>query len=218
MQSVDRYLKVLYELHESGEAATTTGVAARLKLRASSVTEMFQRLERQGLVQYHPYRGVVLTRRGWERAVEIVRHHRLLEAYLYHRLGYPLERVHAEAERLQGVISEEFEERIAQSLGHPAYDPHGDPIPTREGRIPVFQAVPILSLSFGQKAVVRRVRDRDSQIVRQLVIYGLLPQRLCWLCGRRSAGAEYLIALQGELLRVPEAVLEAVYVEPIEGR
>lgn len=216
MQTVDRYLKLFYELHEQGESVTTTAVAVRLGLRASSVTEMFQRLERWGWVQYSPYRGVVLTPAGWQRALEVVRHHRLLEAYLYQHLGYPLECVHAEAERLQSVISEEFEERIAERLGEPLYDPHGDPIPTRSGHVPPLRAVPFLSLALGQRAVVRRVCDRDSTILRQLVSYGLLPQSSCWLCGRKRVGGEYLIAVQGELFWVPEAVLAVVYVEPVE--
>ncbi len=217
MRKVDRYLKLFYELQEHGQPVTTTAVAAHLGLRASTVTEMFQRLEQRGLVRYSPYRGVVLTAEGWRRALEVVRHHRLLEAYLYHCLGYPLEGVHAEAERLQSAISEEFEDRIAQRLGEPLYDPHGDPIPSRSGYVPPLRAIPLLSLALGQRAVVRRVCDRDSAVVRQLVACGLLPQAHCWLCGRRHVGGEYLIAVCGELFALPEAVLGAVYVEPLEA-
>jgi DtxR family Mn-dependent transcriptional regulator len=212
---LDRYLKALYQLHEQGEVATTTKVAALLGVQASSVTEMFQRLQRRGLVRYSPYRGVELTPEGWKQAVEIVRHHRLLELYLYRHLGYPLVAVHAEAERLQGVISEEFEERIARLLGDPAYDPHGDPIPTREGEIPPLRAVPLLALVLGQEAVVRRISDADVGVLWELVACGVLPQRRCRFCGREQSGAGYVVAVEGELVRLSAAGARAVQVEPL---
>ncbi|GBD06462.1 Iron-dependent repressor IdeR [bacterium HR21] len=215
MSPADRCLKVLYQLQEEGQEATTTTVAARLGVRASSVTEMFQRLERKGLVRYTPYRGVELTPKGWERAAEIVCHHRLLELYLHRHLGYPLERVHGEAERLQSVISEEFEERIARLLGEPEYDPHGDPIPRRDGSVPELVALPLGALRLGQEAIVRRVRDHNVGTLAELVRLGLLPQQRCRLCGRQSGHGAYLLAIAGELVYLSGAVAGAVFVEPL---
>lgn len=215
MSLADRYLRVLYQLWEDGQEATTTVVAARLGVRASSVTEMFQRLERRGLVHYIPYRGVGLTTQGWKRAAELVRHHRLLELYLHRHLGYPLERVHAEAERLQSAISEEFEERIAHLLGEPEYDPHGDPIPRRDGTVPEIDAVALHQLRLGQEAIVRRVRDYDGDVLAELIRLGLLPQQHCRLCGRESRQEAYLLAVGGEVVRLSGSAAGAVLVEPL---
>ncbi len=213
MSQADRYLKVLYQLAEQGKAATTTTVAAWMGVRASSVTEMFQRLQRQGLVRYHPYRGAELTPAGWKRALEVVRHHRLLELYLYRHLGYSLERVHAEAERLQSAISEELEERIAQLLGEPAYDPHGDPIPGRDGSIPPVSGIPLAAAPLGQEAVVRRVLDSSEAALGELVQSGLLPQRRCRLCGWEHRGRAYAVVVEGEVVRVSAMAAGVVFVE-----
>ncbi len=215
MSRADRCLKVLYQLQEEGQEITTGSVAARLGVQPSSVTEMFQRLAHKGLVRYRAYRGVELTPKGWKRAAEIVRHHRLLELYLYRHLSYPLERVHGEAERLQSAISEEFEERIARLLGDPEYDPHGDPIPRRDGSIPPMVVVPLRSLQLGQEAIIRRVRDTDALVLSKLVRLGVIPWQRCRLCGRKGKGRAYLLALAGEVIYLPETVARAVFVEPL---
>jgi len=128
------------------------------------------------LVDYQKHRGASLTAEGQQTALEVIRHHRLLEAFLHEKLGYAWDEVHAEADRLEHVISEELEERIAVSLGDPRHDPHGDPIPTRDLRLPVSTALTLDQLRPPQKAIVQRVRDADPDLLRYLSELGLTPE------------------------------------------
>ncbi|MDW8396234.1 MAG: metal-dependent transcriptional regulator, partial [Anaerolineae bacterium] len=135
-ESMQDYLKVILELIQSNQRATTNALAARLNVTPASVTGMLKRLAELNLVEYEPYQGAELTPAGRRVALEVVRHHRLLELYLIEAMGYRWDEVHAEAERLEHAISQEFAERMARILGDPKVDPHGDPIPTREGEMP----------------------------------------------------------------------------------
>ena len=155
---------------------STSALAVALEVSPAAVTKMFRRLSALRLVHHSRYRGVRLTPAGRRVALEIVRHHRLLELYLSHALGYPLERVHAEAEILEHAISEDFEERIDRLLGHPQVDPHGDPIPTRSGSIPKSLGAMLADAEVGEKLEVCRVRDNDVELLRYLVSLGLVPQ------------------------------------------
>ena len=152
--SIQDYLKNIYELIENGEAASTTTLAKRLKISAPSVTGMVQKLAsaRPALVEYKKHQGVTLTREGKKAALEVIRHHRLLEAWLVQTLGYSWDEVHEEAERLEHVISEEFERRIAAALGHPLRDPHGELIPTADLKMPLDDSTPLSTLRPKQKA------------------------------------------------------------------
>ena len=127
--SVEDYAKAIYALEERDGLASTTALAERLEVSAPAVSSMSKKLAADGLVEHVPYRGVRLTASGRRFALEVVRHHRLLETYLHDELGVPLDRIHAEADALEHVLSEELEERIAAKLGHPTHDPHGEPIP-----------------------------------------------------------------------------------------
>ncbi|NOY99665.1 MAG: metal-dependent transcriptional regulator [Chloroflexi bacterium] len=171
------YLKAIYALSANGAAANTTALAARLGVAPASVTGMLKRLAvtQPPLIVYRKHHGVTLTPAGERAALEIVRHHRLLETYLYRTLGYTWDEVHEEACRLEHVISEDFEERIAEALGHPVRDPHGEPIPTRELTMPPFEAVPLSKLRPGQRAVVQRVHADDPALLRHLQRLGLTP-------------------------------------------
>ncbi len=142
----------------------------------AAVTKMHRRLSSLRLVHHSRYHGVRLTPAGRRVALEVVRHHRLLELYLSHALGYPLERVHEEAEILEHAISEDFEERIDRLLGHPQVDPHGDPIPTRSGSIPKSLGAMLAEAEVGERLEVCRVRDNDVELLRYLVSLGLVPQ------------------------------------------
>ncbi|MDQ7819310.1 MAG: metal-dependent transcriptional regulator [Armatimonadota bacterium] len=172
-QAVQDYLKAIYKMRRDGEV-TTCDLARRLRVAPASATLMVKKLARLGLVEHTPYRGVRLTPGGERAALEVIRHHRLLELLLA-RLGVALDRVDAEAERLEHAISEELEEHIARSLGEPTHDPHGDPIPTREGALRDEHHPLLADLAAGRRGVVARVSDRDPAILRSLAQQGLLP-------------------------------------------
>jgi DtxR family Mn-dependent transcriptional regulator len=175
--SIQDYLKAIYELSAGGQPASTTALAARLGIAPASVTGMLQRLAatKPALVVYRKHQGATLTEPGTRAALEVIRHHRLLETWLVNALGYSWDEVHAEAERLEHVISEDFEARVAAALGHPARDPHGDLIPSADLTMPADDSQPLSSLRAGQKAAVRRVHARDTDLLRYLEGLGLIP-------------------------------------------
>jgi DtxR family Mn-dependent transcriptional regulator len=177
-QAIEDYLKVIYELTSLHERATTTQIAEVLDVKPASATGMIQKLAaiNPPLVEYIKHRGVVLTPAGEKVALEILRHHRLLERFLQETLGFSWDEVHEEADRLEHVISEEFEERMAQVLGDPTHDPHGDPIPTRDLRMPAFATLCLTELRPGQRAIVKRVRDTDPDLLRYLGDLNFIPE------------------------------------------
>jgi len=175
--SIQDYLKIIYELTAEGEPASTTAVAARLGIAPPSVTAMLQRLAslKPALVVYHKYQGVKLTPAGQRAALEVIRRHRLLEAWLVQTLGYSWAEVHAEADKLEHAVSDEFEERIAAALGYPARDPHGELIPTVDLVMPFDESVSLSALQPEQEATVRRVHARDTDLLRYLEELGMIP-------------------------------------------
>ena len=175
-QSQEDYLKQIFLLGDGVESVSTRDLSERLEVRPASVTGMVQRLAEQGLVSHEPYRGVSLTDEGRRVALEMLRHHRLLETFLQRILGYAWDEVHEEAEKLEHVISERFEARIAEALGHPTRDPHGDPIPDADLRMPkTGDALRIFDLEPGEAAVLSRVRTPDRARLHLLDRIGLLP-------------------------------------------
>jgi DtxR family Mn-dependent transcriptional regulator len=177
-QAIEDYLKIIYDLTSLHKRATTTQIAEALDVKPASATGMIQKLAATNppLVEYRKHRGVVLTPDGEKVALEILRHHRLLERFLHETLGFSWDEVHEEADRLEHVISEEFEERIAQVLGNPTHDPHGDPIPTRDLKMPSFATLCLAELRAGQRATVKRVRDTDPDLLRYLGELGFVPE------------------------------------------
>lgn len=172
--SVEDYLKAIYHLSEGGEVASTNAIAQRLGLAAPSVTGMVKRLAEQGLVRHEPYRGAELTPQGRRAALRTVRRHRILEAYLVAFLGYDWGNVHDEAERLEHAVSDDLIERMAQTLGNPSVDPHGDPIPAPDGTMAEVVYTPLSELPEGP-AIVRRVQSEDGDRLRYLAGIGLVP-------------------------------------------
>lgn len=175
--AVEDYLKAIWKLsHESGGGKVPVGdIAAYLKISAPSVTGMVQKLKGMGLLRYTRYGGVSLTPRGRRIALEIVRHHRLWELYLYTRLGVPLEAVDGEAERLEHVLSDDMEDLLTRALGDPTHDPHGDPIPTKSGEMKRLEGIRLSRLAPGKSSVVAHVSDRNAEKLRYMVSLGLLP-------------------------------------------
>ena len=174
-QSMENYLKAIFEIQEREERATTSSIAERMVLAAPSVTAMVKKLAELRLVTHAPYHGVRLTRVGEMAAAEVVRHHRLIEKYLAEALGVPWDRVHEEAERLEHVISEDLEDRIDGALGYPTVDPHGAPIPARDGTVVRADARPLVNVAEGESVVVVEVDDRDPAILRYLAERRLFP-------------------------------------------
>ncbi|MCW5878369.1 MAG: metal-dependent transcriptional regulator [Anaerolineales bacterium] len=177
-QSIEDYLKAIYELTRGEKRASTNALAEYLSVAPASVTGMLQKLAagQPALVEYQKHQGVRLTEDGERAALETLRHHRLLELFLHQVLGYEWDEVHEEADRLEHFISEQFEERIAAALGNPSLDPHGDPIPRLDLSLPDSSHTPLSSLRAGQQATVVRVRDTDAELLRHLSQLGLVPQ------------------------------------------
>jgi len=173
--AVQDYLKAIYALESEGQRVTTSALARRMGVSAPSTTAMTKRLAELGLVERLPYRGVALTDAGRRGALEVLRHHRLLERYLVDRLGLSLDEVHAEAELLEHALSEELEARIDAELGFPTHDPHGDPIPDRNLRVVRGDDRTLLDLEPGTRASISRVPDGDSALLRYLGELGIVP-------------------------------------------
>ena len=174
-RSVEDYLKTIYTLSESGQPATTTGIAEAMVLAAPSVSGMVKRLAEAGLLEHLPYKGVTLTEDGRRAALRMLRRHRLIEAYLVQALGYSWDTVHDEAERLEHAVSDNLIERMARALGNPRFDPHGDPIPTVDGRMLEVTAVPLPDVSVGDTVRISRVDSSSSERLRWLGDAGLVP-------------------------------------------
>ncbi len=174
-QSMENYLKAVFGILEHCDRATTSSIAERMGIAPPSVTAMVKKLADLRLVTREPYQGVRLTAMGEKAAAEVVRHHRLIETYLADALGVPWDRVHDEAEKMEHVISEDLEDRIDGALGHPTVDPHGAPIPARDGTMTRVAARRLSDVPAGEMAGVVEVDDRDSELLRYLGERGLFP-------------------------------------------
>ena len=167
-QSMENYLKVIFEILEHEERANTSAIAGVLGVAPASVTAMLKKLADMKMIAYEPYQGVRLTEVGEKTALEVLRHHRLLELYLAEALDVPWDRVHEEAERLEHVLSEDLEERISAVLGNPTVDPHGSPIPSRDGIIERPAGRRLSAVPAGETVKVIEVGDRDPDLLRYL--------------------------------------------------
>jgi DtxR family transcriptional regulator, Mn-dependent transcriptional regulator len=175
-QAIEDYLKTIYMLAEKESPVSTSRIAEARQVKPASATSMIQRLAKLELVHYEKHYGVTLTVAGEKIALEVIRHHRLIELYLMEALGFTWDEVHEQADILEHVISEKLEERIAAALGHPDFDPHGDPIPSKEGIVAEPNTLSLAQLSMGQPATVSRVPDdANSELLRYLAEIGLVP-------------------------------------------
>lgn len=169
------YLKAIYDIERGGEAAATNDIAARLGIAAASVSGMIRRLADQGLIKHERYKGTRLTAAGRKAALRTIRRHRVIESYLARALGYPWDRVHEEAERLEHAASDELVDRMARAIGEPEIDPHGAPIPTREGDVDETPLRTLRDLKAGQRCKVVSVADEDADLLRYVAKLGLRP-------------------------------------------
>ncbi len=215
-EAVDDYLKAILELGGPEEnRVTSNALAGLLGVRAGSVTGMLQKLasQRPSFVRYEKHHGVRLSDAGKRRALEVLRHHRLLERFLHEFLGYTWDEVHEEAERLEHYISERLEDRIAAKLGDPATDPHGHPIPDRNGAVLQREEVPLLKLDCGVTAIISSVSDRDSSGLRELQRLGLMPgTRLAVEPGTRTASIQIRTSGGIEAIRLSQRLASEIRV------
>ena len=175
---VEDYLKVIFALESAAGVAGTNEIASELGFAPASVSGMVRRLAEQGLITHERYRGVKLTKAGRRAALRTIRRHRVIEAYLTTALGYPWDRVHDEAERLEHAASDELIDRMAAAIGEPATDPHGAPIPTRDGTLADPPLVALSDVAVGARVTIERVGDRDAEQLRYLAEVGITPGRV----------------------------------------
>jgi len=175
-QAAQDYLKVIYKISADTKPVSTNAIAERLQVSQASVTSMVKKLSDLQLIEHKPYHGVQLNATGRKIALEIIRHHRLIELYLSQALGFSWDRVHEEAEKLEHHISEEFEEKMAEFLGHPSFDPHGAPIPRKDGTMEEEPLVLMTEAKTGKTVRVRRVSDSDPEMLRYLGEIGIYPE------------------------------------------
>ena len=212
-QSQEDYLKALYHLHGDTRPVPTRDLAQRLDISSPSVSEMVDRLITQGLVEHDRYRGQQLTKEGRKVALELVRHHRLLEMFLVQVLGYSWDEVHEEAERLEHVISERMEQRIFDLLGRPELDPHGHAIPTLTGKVRPVSNRPLSECAVGERVVVQGVSDDDAAKLRELDRRGLVPGTPVEVVGASEYEGPIDIRIRGRRLSVPLGLARALFVE-----
>lgn len=215
--SVEDYLKAIYDLERAGGVGSTTDIAARLDVAPASVSGMVQRLADQGLLHYARYKGVTLTAAGRKAALQTIRRHRVIESYLALVLGYPWDRVHDEAERLEHAASDELVERMAHAIGDPTTDPHGAPIPTRDGQVVESLRQPLATCDDGARVTVAGVSDRDADALRALGGLGLVPGTRLTVVAHRSVAGAVQVTIHGDAApdrecQVPVALAALVYV------
>ncbi len=209
-EAQENYLKTIFLLGE-GRPVATKALAEALGVRPASVTGMLKKLDKLGLVEHLPYKGVRLTPAGERIALEVIRHHRLLETFLAEALGYGWDEVHEEADRLEHHISEAFEARIAELLGHPERDPHGDPIPTPDLKLPPGPETPLDAAPPGIWRI-RRVKSQDRDLLGLFVRLGLTPGTKLEVLEKTPTGVR--LALGGERFLLPLGAARGLFVEP----
>jgi len=207
------YLKALYHLHGDQRPVPTRDLAQRLGISSPSVSEMVTRLTAQGLVDHDRYRGQQLPREGRKVALELVRHHRLLEMFLVQVLGYTWDEVHDEAERLEHVMSERMEQRIFELLGRPELDPHGHAIPSASGKVRSLSERKLSECIAGEKVIVQGVSDEDAGRLRELQRRGLLPGTRLEVMGVSEYEGPIEVRIKGRRVSVPLGLARGVFVE-----
>src|SRR5213592_173232 len=211
--SVEDYAKAIYALQHRHGTVSTNAIAERLGVTAASASAMVKKLDGLGLVTHEPYRGVALTDDGERVALEVLRHHRLLELYLAQSLDMPWDRVHDEAEVLEHHLSEELEELIATKLGNPTHDPHGDPIPTAALEIDEGESVSLQSLEPGTCATFVRISDSDPEMLRYLGERGIAPGDAFEVVDKQPFGGPVFAVFHGQTHVLGGALANAMRVE-----
>ncbi|HEY7899415.1 MAG TPA: metal-dependent transcriptional regulator [Gemmatimonadaceae bacterium] len=212
--SVEDYIKAIYKARSDTGNVATQDLAVRLGVSAPAVSKMMRRLAELRLISHAPYQSVELTPTGEKMALEIIRHHRLLELYLVQAMGFTWDSVHEEAERLEHHISEEFENRIDELLGHPTACPHGDPIPTRAGNIGRTSNRSLAQQQDPERLVVQRVSDEDSELLRYFKSLGVVPGTSFEFVRQEPFEGPLVLRIGGRLVRITPQAARDVFVDP----
>ncbi|MDP9278333.1 MAG: metal-dependent transcriptional regulator [Gemmatimonadota bacterium] len=215
---VEDYLKAIYTIGRGTGAAATNEIAQRLALAPASVSGMVRRLADQGLLAYERYHGVKLTETGRRAALRTLRRHRVIEAYLAQALGYPWDRVHAEAERLEHAASDELVDRMAATMGEPEVDPHGAPIPTRDGAVDETEYTSLAELGVGTSGVVVRVADEDPAMLRYLAELSVVPGKRVTVKSRAPYGGPITLVVGRAEISVGPALAAHVLTAPVTAK
>lgn len=215
-QSIEDYLKTIYEIENITGKVTTSSLADRLDIAPASVTSMIKKLSERNLVTHKRYQGVKLTKAGRKIALEVIRHHRLIELYLKEALGIPWDRVHDEAEKLEHVISEDIEDRIDEFLGYPTNDPHGSPIPTRDGKIKQEKSVSLSEIGEGHTAEIYEVSDHDPEFLRYLGQMGFYPKTRIEVISVEPFGGPIIVSIDNKKHSIGKEAAEHISVIKIE--
>ena len=216
--SVEDYLKAIYAIGKGTGPAATNEIAQRLAIAPASVSGMVRRLAEQGLLAYERYRGVKLTDAGRRAALRTLRRHRVIEAYLAKALDYPWDRVHAEAERLEHAASDELIDRMAATIGEPEFDPHGAPIPTREGAVDETVYKSLGDLEVGASGSVVRVADEDPEMLRYLAELSIVPGKRVTVKARAPYDGPITLLVGRQELSIGPALAAQVLVSPMADR
>jgi DtxR family transcriptional regulator, Mn-dependent transcriptional regulator len=217
-QAVEDYLKVIYDLARSGGPVTTSAISARLSVAPATATGMMKKLAVLNLVTHEHYRGVALTEAGRKIALEVIRHHRLVEKYLHEAMGVPWDQVHAEADKWEHVLSEEMEARMDELLGNPTTDPHGSPIPTRELELEEPSRVTLSQMMPGQRAKVAEVGDEDPAMLRYFAELGLFPETVVVVVAAAPFEGPLTLLVDGSERSIGRNAADHVYMaDVVEG-
>lgn len=211
--STEDYIKVIYKLESRGERATTSALAAQLGVADASITDMIKKLSEKGLVRYERYQGVHLTARGRRMALGILRRHRLWEMFLTQFLGYSWDKVHDEAERLEHVTSDELEHRIDEALGFPTVDPHGHPIPTKDGELAGTDDASLSACSVGDVVRISRVDDDNSELLHHAAALGLALNSKLTVKEKKTFDGSMLVKVGAKQHFISKQVADAIFVE-----
>ena len=212
-QAVEDYLKAIFKLESEEQAVSTTELAKRVGASPAAATKMIKQLAELKLIDHTPYYGARLTEAGKKAALEVIRHHRLLELYLHQALGYGWDEVDAEAEKLEHHISEDFEDRIDRMLDYPRFDPHGDPIPTRDGEMEARRGWPLADSNPGDRLVILRVRDSDPGVLRYLAELGMKLEVLLEITDKQPFNGPITLRVHGKSHSIGRELAGHVFVE-----
>jgi DtxR family Mn-dependent transcriptional regulator len=211
-QTVQDYVKTIYALQQEQRPVSNSALKVRLNISAAAVSEMIQTLVKLNLVRYEPYQGVELTPAGEQLALEVIRHHRLIELYLYQALGVPWDEVHAEAEQLEHAFSPRLVERIAERLGEPMFDPHGAPIPSRDLQLPKQTGGPLLTAPLNVPLNVVEVDDASPELLRYLTTLNLVPGKEVILRERAPFDGPLHVEVEGQICAIGQQIAAAIQV------